>query len=48
MVQSLAAWIRLFADREACYSGAGHVVTDPLDLEVGRPLPDERFPPVAS
>ena len=42
------AHVIIFADREACYSGAGHVVTDPLDLEVGRPLPDERFPPVAS
>lgn len=40
------AHVVIFADRDAPYSGQPHVVTDPLQLEPGRPLPDDLFPPV--
>ena len=42
------AHVIIFADREACYSGAEHVVTDPLNLEAGQRMPDDIFPPVAT
>src|SRR3954451_14709979 len=42
------AHVVIYVDAEASYSGAPHVVTDPLGLEVGAVLPDEHFPPVAA
>jgi hypothetical protein len=42
------AHVVIYVDAEATYSGAPHVVTDPLGLEVGAVLPDEHFPPVAA
>jgi ectoine hydroxylase-related dioxygenase (phytanoyl-CoA dioxygenase family) len=40
------AQVNIYADRELHYDGKRHVCTDPLDLEVGQPLPDAEFPPV--
>lgn len=40
------AHVIIFADAEAPYSGAAHVVTDPLGLDKGQRFPDEHFPPV--
>lgn len=34
----------IFMSAETRYSGAGHVVTDPLHLEKGEPLAGEMFP----
>lgn len=38
------AYVAIFVDADAVYTGAPHQVTDGLDLVVGEPLPDERFP----
>ena len=40
------AHVVIYVDRDLTYSGAAHVCTDPLDLTVGGPLPDESFPPL--
>jgi phytanoyl-CoA hydroxylase len=40
------AHINIYADRELTYDGKPHVCTDPLNLTVGQPLPDDHFPPV--
>ena len=41
------AHVVIFVDRDAPYSGAPHVVTDPMALEQGQQMPDEQFPPVS-
>jgi ectoine hydroxylase-related dioxygenase (phytanoyl-CoA dioxygenase family) len=40
------AHVVIYVDRDLTYNGNPHVCTDPLDLTVGRPLPDEHFPPL--
>lgn len=40
------AFVNIYVDRHLTYSGKPHVCTDPLDLMIGEPLPDEQFPPV--
>ena len=42
------AHVVIFVDRDACYSGQEHLVTDPLELVAGQLLPDALFPPVGS
>ena len=42
------AHVIIFVDRDACYSGQEHLVTDPLELVAGQSLPDAMFPPVSS
>ncbi len=42
------AHVIIFADRDAPYSGANHMVTDPLNLTAGQQMPDDRFPPVST
>jgi ectoine hydroxylase-related dioxygenase (phytanoyl-CoA dioxygenase family) len=38
------AHVAIFVSAGTRYNGARHVVTDPLGLKAGDPLPDERFP----
>lgn len=38
------AHVNIYMDRETTYSGAGHVVTDPLGLSVGARLDGDTFP----
>jgi hypothetical protein len=38
------AHIVIFMDASTQYSGAGHIVTDPLQLSVGDTLDHELFP----
>jgi hypothetical protein len=39
------AFVVIYADVDLTYTGTrSHVLTDPLDLTVGQPLPDEEFP----
>ncbi|GAA2110091.1 phytanoyl-CoA dioxygenase family protein [Microlunatus panaciterrae] len=40
------ALVNIYVDAAATYNGKKHVCTDPFDLEVGRPLPDDEFPPL--
>ncbi len=42
------AHVVIWMDAQARYSGAPHVVTDPLGLAIGGPFPDESFPPVGT
>jgi ectoine hydroxylase-related dioxygenase (phytanoyl-CoA dioxygenase family) len=42
------AHIVIYMDAGTVYSGRGHVVTDPLNLEAGSPLDHELFPTAAS
>lgn len=42
------AHVVIFMPRTAAYSGAAHVVTDPLGLKIGDPLAGELFPDVGS
>lgn len=42
------AHVIIFADAEAPYSGAPHLVTDPLGLKAGQRFPDGHFPPVGA
>lgn len=40
------AMVTIYVDRDTIYSGAPHVCTDGLGLEVGDRLPDTDFPPL--
>ena len=40
------AHVVIFVDASATYNGKGHIVTDPLDLQVGSLPPDSICPPV--
>lgn len=40
-----AAHVVIYTDVDTIYTGEPHVVSDPLDLTVGSPLPDGQFPP---
>ena len=40
------AHVVIFVDASATYNGKGHIVTDPLDLQVGTLPPDSICPPV--
>lgn len=44
--EARVAHIVIFMDAAAIYSGASHVVADPLQLSPGQTFPDEMFPPV--
>jgi phytanoyl-CoA hydroxylase len=39
------AHIVIYMDADTTFNGNGHVVTDPLNLQVGQPLDGEFFPP---
>lgn len=36
----------IFIEQDATFDGRGHICTDDLELEVGKPFPDDRFPPI--
>jgi ectoine hydroxylase-related dioxygenase (phytanoyl-CoA dioxygenase family) len=40
------AQVVIYVDRDLTYTGQPHVCTDGLGLTVGRPLPDQEFPPL--
>ncbi len=40
------AFVTIYMDRDATYSGKSHPVTDPMGLPVGSRFPDEAFPPL--
>lgn len=42
------AHVVIYVDHDLTYDGRPHVCTDPLNLEIGQPLPDAEFPPLPS